>query len=223
MRIAIDGPVASGKTVVGKQVADRLGYRFLDTGAMYRAVTWLAQQRGIDPDDRNRLGEIARSAPIAIERPSADDGRDYTVSLDGRDVTWEIRSPDVEAAVSRVSRWPEVRAALVEQQRRIAAPGKVVMVGRDIGTVVLTDAELKIFLTASPTERARRRAEQLRARGQAVDDAAVLAEVEMRDAQDSRREHSPLRVAADARVIDSTDLTMDQVVEQILALVGCVT
>ena len=220
MRIAIDGPVASGKSAVGKLLADRLGYRFLDTGAMYRTITWLAQRRGIPVSDGDRLGEIARSAQIVNERPAIDDGRDYTVLVDSQDVTWEIRSPDVEAEVSQVSSWPAVRAALVDQQRRIAGPGQIVMAGRDIGTVVLPDAELKIFLTASTAERARRRGIQLRARGEDVDDATVLADLAARDAQDSQREHSPLRPAADARLIDSTDLTIDEVIDRIVSLIG---
>lgn len=218
MRIAIDGPVASGKTVVGKLLADRLGYRFLDTGAMYRAITWLAQRRGVGSDAANRLGELASAADIDIERPRIADGRDYTVLVDGRDVTWEIRSPDVEAAVSAVSSWPAVREALVEQQRRIARAGEVVMVGRDIGTVVLPDAEIKVYLTASAEERAHRRGEQLRARGQAVDDQDVLADLASRDAQDRGRAHSPLRAAVDAHLIDSTGLTVDEVIESILRL-----
>ena len=220
MRIAIDGPVASGKSAVGKLLADRLSYRFLDTGAMYRTVTWLAQRRGVPVTDGERLGEVARSADIVIERPAIDDGRDYTVLVDGRDVTWEIRSPEVEADVSQVSSWPVVREALVDQQRRIARPGKIVMAGRDIGTVVLSDAELKVYLTASAAERARRRGIQLRARGEDVDDAMVLADLAARDAQDRGRAHSPLRPAADARLIDSTGLAIDEVIDQILSLIG---
>lgn len=220
MRIAIDGPVASGKTVVGKLVAEGLGYRFLDTGAMYRAITWLALDRGVDPDDGDRLGELARTAGIEIERPTRADGREYTVLIDGRDVTWDIRSPEVEAAVSRVSRWPAVREALVEQQRRIAGTGSIVMVGRDIGTVVLHDAELKVYLTADVAERARRRAAQLRARGESVDDAALESDLAARDEQDSRREHSPLRPADDARIVDTTGLPIERVIKTIVDLAG---
>ncbi|HEX2172942.1 MAG TPA: (d)CMP kinase, partial [Dehalococcoidia bacterium] len=162
-------------------------------------------------------------SPVARCRcRSIADGRDYTVLVNGRDVTWAIRSPEIEAEVSTVSAWPPVRKALVEQQRRIARRGSIVVVGRDIGTVVLPDADLKIFLTASPEERARRRADQLRARGGPVEEGAVLTDLTARDAQDSGRVHSPLQPAADAHLVDSTGLTIDQVIELILGLVRTV-
>lgn len=216
MRVALDGPVASGKTVVGRRLAERLAYRYLDTGAMYRAITWLALRDGANLDDADALGKLAGAAELRIERPVQHDGRDYTVLLDGRDITWDIRSPDVEQNVSRVSAHPPVRRELVFHQRRIAASGDIVMVGRDIGTVVLPDAELKIFLTAAPVERARRRAAQMRASGRPADDAAVLADLIERDRIDSSRADSPLKPAPDACLVDTTGRTVDDVVAELL-------
>ena len=164
--IAIDGPAGAGKSTIGALVAERLGYVFLDTGAMYRAVALAAKRRGIDPDDGARLGQLAREVRVLIGPPTKRDGRAYTVLLDGDDVTWEIREADVDRSVSQVARVQEVREAMVEQQRALAQRGRLVMVGRDIGTVVLPGADRKIYLTASAAERAKRRDEELRARGQ---------------------------------------------------------
>ncbi|HEY8758541.1 MAG TPA: (d)CMP kinase, partial [Candidatus Limnocylindria bacterium] len=147
--IAIDGPAGAGKSTIGALVAERLGYLFLDTGAMYRAVALAASRRGIDPDDADKLSEIAKKVRIMIGPPTKQDGRAYTVLLDGSDVTWDIRSADIDRIVSQVARVPGVRDAMVEQQRALAGQSRVVMVGRDIGTVVLPTADRKIFLTAS--------------------------------------------------------------------------
>jgi cytidylate kinase len=155
--IALDGPAASGKSTLGRKLADALGYLFFDTGVMYRAVTWIALQRGVDPRDEAAVTELTKDAQIDIRPPSVNDGRACDVLIGGRDVAWEMRKGEVDAYVSIVSVYPGVRQALTEQQRRIGLRGKVVMVGRDIGTVVLPEADLKIYLDASPKERARRR------------------------------------------------------------------
>src|SRR5436305_2410584 len=160
--IAIDGPAGSGKSTVGEQLAQRLGYLYIDTGAMYRAVAWLALQEGVDATDGPALAKLAQHAGIVIAHPHIDDGRQYTVTVDGHDVTWDIRNADVTRVVSPVSAHPEVRAILIAQQREMARQHDgTVMVGRDIGAVVLPDADLKVYLTASLQERARRRYSEL--------------------------------------------------------------
>lgn len=217
--IAIDGPAASGKSTVGEALARRLGFLYFDTGAMYRAVTQAALARGIPIDDEERVTSLAEQVDIDILPPTQADGRQYTVWVDGEDVTWAVRSPAVDANVSPVSAYAGVRKAMVRQQRRIAIAGRVVMVGRDIGTVVFPEAPLKIYLDASPAERARRRYRELIQRGQPADYESILAGVRQRDDIDSHRAASPLRAAPDAVVIDTDDLTIAQVVEAILALI----
>src|SRR6059058_4225446 len=161
-RIAIDGPAGSGKSTIGEQLARRLGYLYIDTGAMYRAVAWLALQERVDITNGPALAHLAQHAGIVISHPKIDDGRQYTVTVRGHDVTWDIRSAAVTSAVSPVSAHPEVRAILIAQQREMAQQhDSIVMVGRDIGAVVLPDADLKIYLTASLQERARRRHAEL--------------------------------------------------------------
>ncbi|MBO9368339.1 MAG: (d)CMP kinase [Chloroflexi bacterium] len=216
--IAIDGPAASGKTTLGRRLADYLGYLFVDTGVMYRAVTWAALQRGIDIHDEARLTALAEEVQIDILPPSQNDGRFYDVRMDHQDITWEIRNPQVEAAVSIVSAYPGVRRALTAQQRRIGLRGRVVMVGRDIGTVVLPEADLKIYLDASPEERARRRFAELQARGEAADYGAILQNVRERDQIDSTRQVAPLQAAPDAIHIDSDGLTAEEVFERVREL-----
>src|SRR5579859_7754417 len=156
-RIAIDGPAGSGKSTIGEQLARHLGYLYVDTGAMYRAVAWLALREEVDVRDGKSLAQLARQAQIAIDHPTVQDGRQYTVTVGGYDVTWAIRDSQVTRAVPLISSHAEVRAVLIAQQRVLAGQERVVMVGRDIGAVVLPDAELKIYLTASLLERARRR------------------------------------------------------------------
>jgi cytidylate kinase len=217
--IAIDGPAASGKSTVGARLAQELGYLYFDTGVMYRAVTWAALDRDIPIADEEAVTRLAEGIEIRVLRPTADDGRQYTVLADGTDITWAIRSPEVNQGVSPVSAYPGVRAALTARQRAIGAAGGVVMVGRDIGTVVLPEAKIKVYLDASLHERARRRhLEDLR-RGKQSDLAQVIQDLRRRDRIDSTRAAAPLRPADDAIILDSTNLTADQVVERILAMV----
>lgn len=221
--IAIDGPVAVGKSSVGRLLARRLGYLFVDTGAMYRALTLKALQLGIDPQDELRLIELAGRTEIRLE-PSPDSRTGYRVLLDGVDATEEIRSPRVESAVSFVSRIPGVRRSLVEMQRGIAAEGRVVMAGRDIATVVLPQAGIKIFLNASAEERARRRYQELKDSGKPADLESVLAELCTRDSLDSTRKDSPLRPDTASVVVDTDRMGLDQVVDAIYAIArerGC--
>jgi len=218
-RIAIDGPAASGKSTVGCELARRLKYLYFDTGVMYRAVTWVALAQGIEISDETLVTELAERLRIDVKPPTVNDERQYTALVDGRDVTWAIRNKDVEAGVSVVSAYPGVREALVAQQRRISAPGKIVMVGRDIGTIVLPDADLKVFLDADIGARAMRRYQELMERGKAVNYDDVLDAMRRRDAIDSARKVSPLLPARDAIIIDTSDLTIEQVLDKIEALI----
>lgn len=210
--IAIDGPSGAGKGTVARAVAHRLGYRYVDTGAMYRAVAWKALRAGVDLDSEPAVVALVRDAVIELE-----EGR---VRIDGHDVTEAIRTPEIDAATTRVARLPGVRAELVARQRALGADGGVVMEGRDIGTVVFPGADVKIFLDASPEERARRRARdpahQYSRRGAVEEVAAAL---EARDRQDRTRPVSPLAVAADAVQIDTTGLRVEEVVERVMAVV----
>jgi len=192
--VAIDGPAASGKTTVGNQLAEKWEYLFFDTGVMYRAVTWLAIDQKISTKDELAVSALAEQVQIDVEPPSKDDGREYDVLADGIDVTWQIRNPKVDAKVSRVSAYPDVRKALTKQQRRIGLRGDVIMVGRDIGTVVLPEADLKIFLDASVEERAKRRFDQRINRGEEVEFPKILKMLKKRDKKDSTREIAPLRI-----------------------------
>jgi cytidylate kinase len=217
--ITIDGPAASGKTTLGKRLAEALGYLFFDTGVMYRAVTWAALERGVPVTDEAAVTALAETAQIDVHTPSKEDGRCNDVLLDGEDITWEIRKPGVDANVSPVSVYPGVRRALTLQQRRIGLRGRVVMVGRDIGTVVLPEADLKIYLDASAEERAQRRYNERIQRGESADLEAILIVVRERDRIDSTRAVAPLRAAEDAMIIDSDNLNADQVLEKVKNLV----
>ena len=212
MRIAIDGPVASGKTSVGTLLAARLGYRFLDTGLMYRAVTWAAVCREVAPDDAAGVTRLARE--VAVE-PGADGPGPGRLLVGAEDVTDHLRDPAVGQRVSAVSTVPGVRDVLVREQRRIAGEGAIVMVGRDIGTVVLPHAEMKVYLIASVESRAGRR--YLEDARNGLDH--ILGELTQRDRLDSTRAISPLRPANDAAIIDTDDLDLDQVVDAIGTLV----
>ncbi len=216
--IAIDGPAASGKSTIGKRLADELGYLFFDTGVMYRAVTWIALQRGVDVGDEDEVTRLAVETPIDVAPLSKMDGRACDVLVDGNDITWEVRRPEVDANVSVVSAYPGVRQALSQQQRRIGQRGRVVMVGRDIGTVVLPEADLKIYLDASAEERAHRRFDEIIARGEKADFDEILSKVRERDRIDSTRAVAPLRPAQDAIIIDSDKMSADQVLARVKEL-----
>ena len=214
-RIAIDGPAGTGKSTLARLLAARLGGAYLDTGAMYRVATLRVLRAGIDPADRPAVAGATAELPLEI----GTDAGTERVLLDGEDVGAAIRSAEVTAAVSAVSAVPEVRTNLVELQRRLASGGgTVVLEGRDIGTVVLPDAEVKVFLTASAEVRARRRTEQDLAAGRPAVYEEVLAAVVERDRQDSSRETSPLRAADDAVVVDTSDLTLEEVLDELVAL-----
>ena len=205
MVIAVDGPAGAGKSSVAKALAERLGLTYLDSGAMYRCVALAALERGIDPEDADAVGPLARGLEIAFDGAR--------VILDGRDVSREIREAEVSAAASRVSVAPDVREAMVARQRALIRAADFVAEGRDIGTVVSPDAPLKVYLTATPEERARRRAAET---GESVE--RVMAALRARDARDTGRQHSPLRAAEDAVVLDTTDLSVEAVVEEIAGL-----
>jgi cytidylate kinase len=205
MVIAIDGPAGAGKSTVARAVAKALGFTYLDSGAMYRCVALEALRRGIDVEDGERLGDLAWTLHIGF-------GGD-TIQIDGKPVEGKIRTPEVTVASSRVSVHPQVRQAMVKRQRELIAAGNYVAEGRDIGTVVSPDSPLKVFLTATEEERARRRAAETGAPVEEVRDA-----IEDRDRRDSGREHGALRVADDSVSLDTTDLTPDQVVERIAEL-----
>ncbi len=219
--IAIDGPAASGKSTVGAALAQHLGYVYFDTGVMYRAVTWAALQRGLAIDDETAITHLAETIKIDVTAPTVVDGRQYDVRCDDVDVTWAIRTPEVDAKVSPVSAYPGVRSAMTAQQRRIGLRGCVIMVGRDIGTVVLPEAPLKIYLDATVEERAHRRFLEVQARGDTSQNyAEILAAMKWRDAFDSGRATAPLKPAPDAILIDSTMLDVAQVVAEVERLIN---
>jgi len=210
--IAIDGPAGAGKSTLARRLAERLGYLYIDTGAMYRAIALWAKRLGVSWDDAPRLEQLARESRIEL----ASGGR---VFLNGEDVSEAIREPDISEGASRVSAIPGVRRALVAKQQQMGREASVVMEGRDIGTVVFPQAEVKIFLDATPEERARRRLKDLAARGIEADFAAVLAEMKRRDERDSTRADSPLRQAPDAIYVDSTGMSEDEVEQALLKIV----
>ncbi|MBE0670126.1 MAG: (d)CMP kinase [Anaerolineales bacterium] len=216
--IALDGPAASGKSTLGNKLANSLGYLFFDTGIMYRAITWIALQHDMDLRNEVMITELAQKAQIDIRPPSKNDGRPCDVLIGDKDVTWDMRGGDVDANVSAVSAYAGVRKALSEQQRRIGLRGKVVMVGRDIGTVVLPEADLKVYLDASAEERARRRYDELIARGEKSNYQEILKKVIERDRIDSTRAVAPLRPADDAIIIDSDQMDAEQVFARVLEL-----
>ncbi len=213
--IAIDGPAGAGKSTVAKQLAKDLNYLYIDTGAMYRTVALKAIEDGVDFSDEEGLTEIAGSIVIDLKS----DADAYHVYMDGRDVSADIRLPEVGAAASPVSAVAGVREHLVAQQQRLAAAGSVIMDGRDIGTVVLPQADLKIFLTASIDERAKRRFLELRAKGIDTDLLTVKQDIAERDYRDSHREHSPLKQAEDAVLLNTDNLSVAEVLAKITELV----
>ncbi len=217
--IAIDGTSASGKSTIGQLLAQRLGYLYFDTGVTYRAVTWVAIQRGIPIADEPAITRLAQELRIEVLPPTRADGRQYTVLADGEDVTWAIRRPEVDHGVSPVSAYPGVREALKQQQRAIGQAGRVIMAGRDIGTVIMPEAPLKVYLDARPEVRAQRRYRELLARGQPAEYEFIYQEMLRRDRLDSNRETAPLRPADDAVIVDTSDLGIEEVLELVLALV----
>lgn len=213
--VAIDGPGAAGKSTVARILADRTGAMLFDTGALYRAVTLASIIANVPGSDVAALTSLAERIRIEIRPPSIDDGRQVDVLLDGEDVTWAIRTPEIDARVSEVAAYPAVREALLDAQRSIAHGAKVVMVGRDIGTVVVPNAGTKIYLDASAGERARRRLAELQGRGVESSYEHVLADLIARDEYDSGREAAPLLAANDALVIDSDNRSIEEIVVEI--------
>jgi cytidylate kinase len=220
--VAIDGPGGAGKSTVARILADRIGAMLFDTGALYRAVTLTAMRHDVAGSDAIQLADRARELAIEMRPASVADGRQDDVLLNGEDVTWEIRTPEIDARVSEVSAHPAVREALLDVQRRVADGALVVMVGRDIGTVVIPNAGVKIFLEASAEERARRRVAELDGRGVATTYEQVLVDLMARDAYDSGRETAPLAAAADAIRVDTDGRTVDQVADAIQGIVELV-
>jgi CMP/dCMP kinase len=212
MVIAIDGPSGAGKGTVARALAARLGYRHVDTGAMYRAVAWQAVQRGVSPDDEAAIAALAERATLDV------DGE--IIRIDGQDVTRAIRTPEIDRAAAAAARLPKVRQTLVARQRTAGEQGSIVMEGRDVGTVVFPQADVKIYLDASPEERARRRtADPAHAAGRQAVLADVASELQARDHSDRTRATSPLTKAADAILVDTTNLTIEQVVDRVCQIV----
>ena len=216
MHIAIDGPSGAGKSTIAKRLAEKLNCLYLDTGAMYRTVGLLAARKGVDNRDDGALATLLQGADIRVTRI---DGKQHML-LDGEDVEDLIRTPEMSMAASNVSACASVRRAMVAMQQNIARDCDVVMDGRDIGTRVLPDAEYKFFLTASPEVRAKRRFDELKARGENVEYDQVLSDVRQRDLQDTTRKESPLTLAPDATEVETDDLSIDEVVQVLLSLMG---
>lgn len=214
LHIAIDGPAGAGKSSVAREIATRLGIAYLDTGAMYRVVAYKALSHGLSIKDEEQVTALAGKIKITFGC-----GENPAVYCDGKDVTTEIRSPEVGRAVSFIASYPGVRECLVNLQRQEAAKGSVVMDGRDIGTYVLPQAEVKIFLTASPAERAQRRHQENIMAGKESNYEEVLADIKKRDLMDTERKHAPLKPAPDAIILDTTDLSQQEVVETIIKIV----
>ena len=218
--ITLDGPAASGKSTLGERLANSLHFMYLDTGVMYRAVTLAVLKKNIDVNDENMVTRVAEEMDLDIQPASIKDGRSNDVILDGNDVTWEIRLPDVEAHGSQVSAYKGVRVAMTKKQREIGNRGGIVMVGRDIGTVVLPDAEIKLYLDASVEERARRRYLELIHRGKQASYEHVLADLQRRDKIDSSRTIAPLKPAKDAIMVDSDQMNAEEVFQFIFNLIN---
>jgi cytidylate kinase len=216
--LAIDGPAAAGKSTVANRLAHRLDALCFDTGSIYRALALVALECRIDINDPTSLERAARTMPLRMSPPSQDDGRQADVWLGDRDITWAIRAPEVDRTVSAVSAHPEVRDALLQLQRKIGRSGRVVMVGRDIGTVIMPDADLKIWLEASVDERARRRLSDLERAGNPHTFQQVRDDLVARDRFDADRTVAPMAPASDARVVSTDGLTIDEVVDRILEI-----
>ncbi|MGS0764914.1 (d)CMP kinase [Syntrophomonas curvata] len=215
MKIAIDGPAGAGKSTVARRLAEELGFVYIDTGAMYRVLTWKALQRGLDLYHEEELNRLASSIKIHFEN----DCKQQKVLCDGKDLTAAIRLPEVNAAVSTVASHPTIRRTMVEQQQHMASSISVVMDGRDIGECVLPDAEYKFFVTASVEERARRRAAELAASGLHIDYNTILQEITRRDKNDSERQTGALKILPDSIIIDSSEMSVEQVLQKMLAII----
>jgi len=213
--IAIDGPAGAGKSTVASRLAQRLGFVLVDTGALYRGVAWAAREAGIAWSDEAALGPFTAALKLEFRRVSSDPPRLF---IDGQDRAESIRTPEISLGASEVSKHPSVRQGLLELQRQLGRAGGVVLEGRDIGTVVFPDAELKVFLTAAPEARAGRRVSDLAERGIMADLGQTLAEISLRDSRDATRSVAPLRAASDAVTVDTTHLDIDSVVEQLAQL-----
>ncbi len=218
--IAIDGPVASGKSELGRRLAERLGWRMLDTGVMYRALTWLALERSVDLQDETALTRLAEAVQMEVGPPLSGSDESATIIVDGLDATAHLREKHVESSVSTVAAVAGARQQLVARQREEAEREHLVIVGRDIGTVVAPDAAVKIYLVATPTERARRRAAEIRATGRSVAERQVLEDLLRRDERDAGRIDSPLRAAENAQEMDTSALSIDKMVEAALQIVA---
>lgn len=219
LTIALDGSAASGKSTLGNALARRLNYLYLDTGVMYRAITWAALNSGTDVNDEAAVSRLAQTVKLEILPSTETDGRQATITVNGTDVTWLIHSPEVNKDVSLVSSYAEVRRVMTNHQRKIARQGPVVMVGRDIGTVVLPNANLKLFIVASADVRARRRYDEYLERGIKVDFDQLLADIIRRDKLDAEKPISPMVPAADAIVINTDDLSREAVLKKVEALI----
>jgi len=217
--IAIDGPAASGKSTLAEKLAEALGYLYFDTGVMYRAATLAALRKFHHVNDEEQVSELAESLQIDVRSPSKNDGRKYDVILAGEDITWQIHSSEIDANVSKVSAYSRVRKAMTAQQRRIGKRGRVVMVGRDIGTVVLPEADLKIYLDASVEERARRRFVEQAERGGELSYEDTLRAMRHRDQYDATRTIAPMKPAEDALILCSNGLTAEETLKKVLELV----
>jgi len=222
--IAMDGPAASGKSTVGRLLAEKLNYVMLDTGFMYRAVTLAAINAGLNLEDETAVTTLSTTLHLDVQSAAGhEDGRHYTALLNGQDITWNLRTPEVEANVSLVSSYVGVRQEMVKRQREFGLRGNIVMVGRDIGTVVMPDAPLKLYITASAEERARRRWRDRQAQGHPDTFEHILADVKRRDDYDSHRQHSPLKPADDAIIIDTTGQSVEEVVDNIIEQLSIVS
>ena len=219
MTIAIDGPAASGKSTAAERLASKLGFLYFDTGVMYRAVTLAGLNQFGDIDNENQISSMSKEITIDVQPPTVEDGRKFDVLLNGKDVTWEIRSAKVTSNVSPVSAYPLVREEMTAKQRLIGERGNVVMVGRDIGTVVMPDADVKFYVDASAEVRAQRRYQEVVARGEQADYDEMLAAIKRRDEIDSTRKVAPLVAADDAIVIMNNDYTREEVVELMLKVI----